>query len=160
MELSTYHQNGQKNVGDEVDKTKHMYIDSMKRSVERKLQSIKKKPATVAGKAAVLSNTLYSPFELIAHHEQQQKEKQDMIETKRKAKEVKEAAKVAKKIAQTCLVDTCDAHTRVAGGTKGWFCCNTCQKLFCKKHKAEYETHVATCSEEGSGNFMGEVESV
>ena len=69
---------------------------------------------------------------------------------KRKKLEAKEAeaqAKEAKRMAMTCAAEGCNARTRVEGGAKSWSKCWVCSKLYCKKHKAEYELCMSVCSE-------------
>jgi len=108
----------------------------------------------VKGKATILPNSIYLPFELIDHAEQQEQEKLDKAKAKRKAKEDKEAAKAAKRTAQTCFVGTCSTYTRIEGGAKGWFKCQNCNALFCKQHKEEFKIHTANCAPEATSGLM------
>ena len=80
-----------------------------------------------------------------------------MLEAKKKAKENQEAAKAAKCAAQTCSVDSCGTFTCIEGGAKGWFHYTHCNKLFCKKHKAKFNTPTANCSPEATSNLMDTV---
>ena len=121
-------------------------IQAMRRSVEAKLQPKKKEKTVKRGKARVLANCVYTPFELIAHADQQAEEYCQGQQKKRKAAEDKTAEKAAKKAAHTCSDNSCSTYTRELGGAKGWHQCTSCKILYCKKHTAQYNAHVTVCT--------------